>query len=95
MTTLVLIGLASFWVTQLVKTVLPWPFEAWTKQLIPLAVGAGAVVLLDLDIQVGVITAVASAGLAAFIHRIHRWAGAAGDQAQVSVVTMAGRRPRL
>jgi hypothetical protein len=92
----ILAAFAAFWLTQLVKLV-PWPLQAWTKQVLAGLFSAGGVFVLRTGEQHEdlLVAAIAAAGLAAIIHRTHRWLGGAGDAARISVITQSGRRPRM
>lgn len=92
MTFIEIVG-GAFFFTELCKTLLPWTFKPWSKML--LALGAGLVLAWCVtdSLQDVLVAGVGAAGLAAMVHRTHRWMGSVGDVARISVVQAAGRRP--
>lgn len=92
-------ALGSFWVVEIVKAVVPWPLQAWTKQALSLALVVALLWVPPVDEVDGhfnlFLLAVAGAtGLSALSHRLHRFLGAAGDDHRTSVMARGVGRGR-
>lgn len=92
--TLLLVAFAAFFLTEFVKTVAP-ALPPWAKMVLAYAVAclltAGLNGWSDPE---NLAWALGGAGLAALVHKIHRWLSASGDGHQAAVMTMATRRMR-
>lgn len=89
-----LCGLGAYLVTQVIKTVSPWPVGSATKILVACVASVGCAALqthhaLDLGIY-----GLGGAGLAVVIHRVARLLTLAGDWAIVQIGRAASRNGR-
>lgn len=93
----VAIGIGTMKLVELIKEVVPWSLQPWTKSVSTIVIAGTAVGIRrgrKAPVMGSVITTLAAAGVAALAHQTQRYLLMKGDEAKVAVMVRTTRPVR-
>jgi hypothetical protein len=92
---MVLAGLGAMKLTNLVKEIIPWPLQPWTRSVVSLVWATALSVGFSDSFRQGLLMAFGSTGLAAIVHEVTSTLSMKSDDLKQTIMMRAVNRRRV